>query len=122
MSKLLILLLITPFSWGSYLDELISMAERGDSKAQALLGVKYDDGDGFPKNDSEAIKWYLKAANQGEVNAQVFLGVKYDNGEGVAKNDEEAIRWYRKAADQGDAFSAGILRANFGEGISELQP
>ena len=63
----------------------------------------YDNGEGVPENDAEAVKWYRKAADQGYAKAQSNLGVMYDNGEGVPENDAEAVKWYRKAADQGYA-------------------
>lgn len=31
------------------------------AQAQYLLGKAYDKGEGVAKNDSEAMKWYLKA-------------------------------------------------------------
>ena len=69
------------------------------------LGVMYDNGDGVPENDAEAVKWYRKAADQGHASAQYNLGVMYSNGEGVPENDAEAVKWYRKAADQGNAMA-----------------
>ena len=78
----------------------------------------YYKGEGVPKNYSEAMKWYRKAADQGNAEAQFNLGVMYDQGEGVPKNYTEAMQWYRKAADQGDAnaqYNLGIMYYN-GEG------
>jgi len=75
-----------------------------DAEAQFNLAVKYATGDGVPKNDAEAVKWYRKAAEQGEVTAQSNLGAMYHNGDGVPKNDAEAAKWYRKAALQLDAL------------------
>ena len=63
----------------------------------------YDDGDGVPKNDAEALKWYRRAADQGDADAQFNLGLMYYNGEGVPKNDAEAYFWWNLAAAQGNA-------------------
>jgi TPR repeat protein len=40
-------------------------AERGDAKAQLLLGLMYAGGDGTQKNEVMAIQWFTKAAEQG---------------------------------------------------------
>ena len=34
------------------------VAEQGDSAAQYNLGFIYDNGQGVPQNDKEAVKWY----------------------------------------------------------------
>ena len=97
------------------------MAENGSANAQYNLGAMYDNGDGVPEDDAEAVKWYHQAADQGHVNAQFNLGVMYANGEGVVKNAAEAATWYRKAADQGDyrsQYNLGGLYAN-GEGVPQ---
>jgi Sel1 repeat len=50
----------------------------------------YDNGQGVPRNDAQAIKWYRKAAEQGDAVAQFNLGVMYAKGEGVPHNYGEA--------------------------------
>jgi TPR repeat protein len=79
----------------------------------------YDNGEGVPKDDAEAVKWYRLAADQGYALPQFNLGLMYDNGEGVPKDDAEAVKWYRLAADQGYAlpqFNLGLKYFN-GEGV-----
>jgi len=98
---------------------LTELAEQGDAKAQFNLGVMYDNGEGVPKDASQAVTWYRKAAEQGDAAAQFNLGVMYDNGEGVPKDASQAVTWYRKAAEQGHAkaqFNLGAMYAN-GEGV-----
>ncbi|WP_052046260.1 tetratricopeptide repeat protein [Candidatus Paracaedibacter symbiosus] len=51
------------------------------------------------KDDTEAVKWYRKAADQGHAEAQFSLGYCYNNGEGVTKDYTEAVKWYCKAAE-----------------------
>ena len=53
------------------------------------------------QSDTEAVKWYRKAAEQGNAKAQYNLGWMYDNGRGVVESDSEAVKWYQKAAEQG---------------------
>ena len=37
-------------------------AEQGDAQAQMNLGLAYDFGNSVPEDDTEAVKWYRKAA------------------------------------------------------------
>ena len=63
--------------------------------------MAYDNGEGVPEDDREAVKWYRKAADQGLALAQYNLGLAYAAGEGVPEDDREAVKWYRKAARSG---------------------
>ena len=65
----------------------------------------YDNGEGVPQDDAEAVRWFRLAAEQGEARAQFNLGIRYANGEGVPQDDAEAIRWYRLAAEQGEEYN-----------------
>jgi len=42
--------------------EIRMRAERGDAEAQYRLGNVYASGDGILQNDTEAVKWYRRAA------------------------------------------------------------
>ena len=84
-------------------------AELGNAWAQNNLGVMYQNGEGVPQDDAEAVRWYRLAAEQGDADAQNNLGVMYQNGEGVPQDDAEAVRWYRLAAEQGDAWAQNNL-------------
>lgn len=50
--------------------------DKAPTSAKALydLGSMYENGRGVPQNDTEAVKWYLKAANQGDMDAWKILG------------------------------------------------
>ena len=75
-------------------------AEQGDTIAQQTLGVMYYWGEGVPKDDKEAVKWYRKAAEQGHATAQLTLGVMYHYGQGVPKSYINAYAWYNLAASE----------------------
>ena len=64
----------------------------------------YKNGYGVSQDDSEAVKWYRKAAEQGDADAQYNLGWMYKNGYGISQDDSEAVKWFRKVAEQGYAF------------------
>lgn len=80
---------------------LSQSADRDDSTIQFYIGVCYDNGYGVNEDDSEAVRWYRKAAENGSLMAQFNLGVMYYKGEGVAKDERESEKWYRKAAEGG---------------------
>ena len=69
---------------------------------QSNLGLMYDNGEGVPEDDRQAVFWYRKAAKQGDAVAQSNLGNMYDDGEGVPKDDVQAYVWINLAAAQGD--------------------
>jgi len=83
---------------------------------QFALGLAYEEGGRVPKDPTQAIHWWKKAAEQGYVEAQTALGSAYWHGEGVPQNHEEALYWYRKAAMQGDGWAQGILGFAYAEG------
>ena len=92
------------------MDGLRAKADQGDQASQFQLGTAYDYGRGVTRNQTEAAKWYLKAAEQGNAEAQNSLGSMFQYGEGLTQDNAEALRWYQKAADQGH----GEANANFG--------
>jgi TPR repeat protein len=96
-------------------------ADLNDKSIQFYLGVMYANGFGVAKDESEAVKWYRKAAEQGIAQAQFNLGKCYDNGDGVEKDAREAIKWHRKAAEQGYAAAQcnlGLMYDN-GRGVKQ---
>src|SRR5689334_21980004 len=50
------------------------MADEGDARAQANLGVMYDKGRGTAQDFNEALKWFHRAANAGEARALCNVG------------------------------------------------
>jgi len=91
--------------------ELRPLAEQGHAGAQNGLGVMYVKGQGVKRDDSEALKWYTRAAEQGLAKAQFNLGLMYGRGRGVRQDDAEAVKWYKRAAEQ------GLARAQTGLGL-----
>lgn len=101
---------IVNFAWGETdFQNITKLAKNGDIMAQFFLAGKYYYGYGVPKNYSEAMKWYRKAANQGYADAQRSLGRMYHLGQGVPQNYAEAMKWYKKAADQGNVLAQARL-------------
>jgi len=98
------------------LEQLRTLAGKGDATAAFNLGVIYQGGDGVPKDVEVAAQWYLKAAEQGYADAQYSLGWMYDAGEGRPKNALLAAKWYGKAAEQGNADAQFSLASMYEDG------
>jgi TPR repeat protein len=99
---------------------LLAIAERGDAKAQNLLGVMYEKGEGVPVNLAQAAQWYRRAADQQYATAQNNLGWMYATGRGVTRSDVEAVQWYQRAAQQGESAGQANLGVMYegGRGVS----
>ena len=98
--------------------ELRVDAEKGNSRAQFMLGCCYNGDFGLPQDSIEAARWWKKAAANGHSEAEYCLGLCYYQGQGVPKDIAEGARWWRKAADQGHAnaeyFLGLVYRAGLG--------
>ena len=79
----------------------IPLAEDGDAKAQSILGMMHDYGEGVPVDHRESARWYRCAAAQDYSVAQYNLGMAYLEGKGVKAHTDAAIEWLTKAADNG---------------------
>ena len=84
--------------YATALREWQPLAEAGDARAQYGLGLMYATGQGVPKSDVEAVKWYRLAADQGRANAQNNLGAMYADGHGVTANKVIAYVLFNLAA------------------------
>ena len=97
------------------------LAEQGNAKAQAIIGILYENGHGVLKDYAEAVKWYRSSAEQGHTSAQNNLGYIYDNGVGVLKDASEAVKWYRLSAEQGNSLGQFNLGLSYNNGDGVLQ-
>ena len=84
----------------SALDDLIRSAEQGDPLEQYHLGLRYDFGDGVPRDPVEAVKWYRLAAEQGRADGQTSLAIAYLNGKGVPQDYVLAHMWFNIVASR----------------------
>src|SRR5262245_31279809 len=74
------------------------LAERGDARAQTLLGFLHEHGRGVPQDYVAAAHWYSFAAAQGDPTEQYLLGLMYDRGHGVPRSHVLAYKWLNLAA------------------------
>jgi len=83
-------------------------AESDSAEAAFKLAELYEEGNGVPKNDEEAFRWYLKA-EQLEANETAWcgpcnnpryeVGRCYATGQGVQKDSDEALKRLLPIAD-----------------------
>lgn len=70
------------------------LADNGDASAQFNIALMYHSGAGVAANESEAVKWYKKAASNGHYQAQEFLAAAYAEGWfGLKKDSKQASYW-----------------------------
>ena len=91
------------------LGSLRKLADRGDADAQWQMGVRYHNGEGVPRDDAQAMQWFLRAAEQGHVIAQATLGAYYWAGRGVPQDLSKSYFWSAIALAQGDENSKSRL-------------
>src|SRR5260370_17682958 len=92
--------------------ELSKKALSGDTRAQLLLGIAFEFGQGVDKNLDEAMHWYHLAADRGDPVAQTNLAYLYESGASGPTDPEEAAKGYLRAAVSGFAraqFNLGTL-------------
>jgi hypothetical protein len=104
------------------LPALQTRAERGEGRAQVLLGLAYEMGSaGLKPQPPQALSWFQKAADQGIVWAQIWAADFYLSGaDGVERDAGRALKLYRSAADGGDlkaAFAVGQIYF-YGDGVA----
>ena len=80
-----------------------TLAEQGDPEAQLQLGMRYAEGDGIIQNNTEAARWFAKAARQGLAEAQYQYGLALLHGRGVVQDYKAAFSWIEKPALRGYA-------------------
>jgi TPR repeat protein len=91
------------------LPDLRKLAGQGDADAQWQMGVRYHNGEGVPRDDVQAMQWFLRAADQGHVTAQATLGAYYWAGRGVPQDLSKAYFWSALALAEGDENSKSRL-------------
>ncbi len=116
---------------------------QGNVLAGTLIGFMYSEGDGVPKNEELAKKWYdlgfgksgekreqkfqqnfqafQQEARPGNPKAMFMLGRSYQYGWGVEGDDQKSFEWYKKAAFYGDAKAMLQVATLYREGRGAKQ-
>ena len=97
------------------------LADTGNPFAQCCRAMCYLDGIGVPEDETEAVKWFRKAAEQGNAVGQARLGACYVDGTGVPEDEVEGVKWFRKAAEQGYMRAEYSLGMCYAQGVGVAQ-
>lgn len=73
-------------------------AHLGHVRAMHDLGVYAARGEGGPRDDAAAYRWFRQAAEFGLPESQFNLGVLHAEGRGAPPNEAEALFWFEVAA------------------------
>ena len=95
------------------LAQLEDLAKAGDAAAENALGLLYAQGDAkqsVAQDDSQAARWFTRAAEDGRVPAQYKLGLLYWGGHGVPKNANKAYFWAVLARAGGQEGSKDLAK------------
>jgi TPR repeat protein len=94
--------------------EMRANANKGDAFSQWNMGFICGQGQGVPKSEVEAAKWFRKAADQGYAPAQYNLGLLYLSGQGVAQSNLEAYKCF--------LIGARLNNASAQSQVNQLEP
>ena len=97
------------------------LATSGNSDAQVLLSLMYDNGQGVPQDKRKATMWLQRAADNGNNNAKHDLGLRYYRGQGIEQNYQAAAKWWQQAADAGVPDSQFNLALLYHRGLGVEQ-
>lgn len=90
-------------------ESLRQKAERGDAKAQYLLGKQLLAKAKGPGQITEAVRFLTASATRGNQYAQYALGRLYLSGKQIPQDREAAIHWLTLAAEQGSEYARFLL-------------
>jgi putative methionine-R-sulfoxide reductase with GAF domain len=105
------------------IEQLRQMADKNDAAAENALGLRYfqgDEKDGILRDETEAFRWFQRAADHGSLPAQAKLGALYWGGRGTSKDVNKAYFWTVLARARGDKESKD-LAAILASGMTRSQ-
>jgi TPR repeat protein len=88
-----------------FASEVLKQAQAGVPLAQINLGMMYVTGKGMPRDNKQALKWFICATEKKNGLAYYMMGQIYKYAVGVKKDIKEAIKLHMKA------FDLGIIRS-----------
>lgn len=92
------------------IHQLISLAEKGNVKAQTAMGIMYTQGlAGVDKNYDKGFYWAKKAAKGGSVEGALLLGTYYLGNYSSIRDIPKAIHWLTIAAQKGSVLAQNNL-------------
>ena len=95
------------------LAQLQDLAKHGNPAAENAIGLLYAQGDGkqaVQQDETQAARWFTKAAEDGSVPAQYKLSLLYWGGHGVPKDANKAYFWAVLARAGGQEGSKDLAK------------
>jgi GAF domain len=99
--------MLQPASTGEMTAKIVPSPQNGN--IEYALGLKFKRGEGFPKNESQALNWFRQAAERGHADAEYELASAAASGRGMARDYVAAYTWYTLARVSGNAASERAL-------------
>ena len=87
-----------------------NLAKKNDRNAQFALATLYYDGKGVMEDNSQALKWFRKAAERNHAQAQYNLAIMMASGLGTEANLVEAYAWLKISNSKGYAPAADVIK------------
>ena len=97
------------------IQQLQRQADNGDVSAQYQLGIKYRDGAGVEKDQTQALQYLQKSAEAGNVWGQVALAGMY--AQGALRDATKHCYWIEKAAANGHQLAMFVAALCHADGI-----
>ncbi|WP_114228492.1 MULTISPECIES: tetratricopeptide repeat protein [Sphingomonas] len=79
-------------------EAMRSAAAGGDNRARRALGLMLIRGEYLPRDQAEAVRWFLSAAGHGDRASMAILATLYRDGIGTAPDPRKAALWQSRAA------------------------
>lgn len=89
------------------------LAERGDLRAQHNLANMYTRGEGVPRNQAIAMKWYQSAATAGNAHSAFNIAAMHERAQGALS--PKVKYWLKVAADLGDTEAQALYALRFAQ-------
>jgi len=102
-------------------DALLGLAKEGNLVAQFMTANAYHHGEGLPKDDVAAFRWWRKSYDAGYNESLPSLLMCYAYGVGVKADPSEVFALCKLSASRGDVLGQYNLAVCFdrGEGVPE---
>jgi len=98
-------------------SDLKALVAGGDPRAETLLGLMYDHGDGVARDNLAAALLYRSAAAKGYFPARYLLGGMYARDPTTPEDAATTFARYRAAAEAGQPVAQYNLARAYGDGF-----
>ena len=99
------------------IGELKALIAMGDARAETLLGIMYDRGQGVPRDDLAAALLYRSAVAKGYFPARYLLGQMYARDPTRPEDAKATFLRYQQAAEAGHAVAQFNLARAYATGL-----